>query len=143
MGWGPNSMSISRDWVDLFKPNFLWHFLWYSQGVRNSAKTLGAYISIYKACNPINLGAKWKLLFSSFQNCTWMWELDLNWQRYGKKPTPTWIAKNLQMNLLHLKNLLTLRHICGQVICAMCIPVTWGDGPWAVDDFRHWNFWIC
>ena len=32
--------------------------LMYSQGVRNSAKTLGAYISIYKACNPTNLGAK-------------------------------------------------------------------------------------
>ena len=59
-------------------------FYVYSQGVRTSAKTLGAYIFIYKACNPINLGAKWKLLFSSFQNCPWMWELDLNWQSYGK-----------------------------------------------------------
>ena len=37
-----------------------------------SVKTLGANISINKACNPINLGAKLKLLFSSLQNCPWM-----------------------------------------------------------------------
>ena len=37
-----------------------------------SVKTLGANISINKACNPINLGAKLKPLFSSLQNCPWM-----------------------------------------------------------------------
>ena len=37
-----------------------------------SVKTLGANISINKACNPINLGAKLKLLFSTLQNCPWM-----------------------------------------------------------------------
>ena len=56
------------------------------------------------------------------------------------KQTPTWTVKYVQMNLLNLKNLQTLRHVCGQVMSAMCILLTWGYGPWAVDDFRHWNF---
>ena len=42
---------------------------YYSGGHINSVKTLGANISINKACNPFNLGAKLKLLFSSLKNC--------------------------------------------------------------------------
>ncbi len=39
----------------------------YSGGDITSVKTWKAYISHNKAKNPINLGAKWKLFFSSFQ----------------------------------------------------------------------------
>ena len=47
------------------------------------------------------------------------------------------------MNLLGIENSTTLRHICGHVTHATCILGDWGNGPWSVDDFRHWNFYIC
>ena len=46
---------------------------------------LRAHISINKACNPINLGVKWKLLISSFLECHWIWDLDLHCLRYAGK----------------------------------------------------------
>ena len=49
------------------------------QGRSNKfAHFLRAHISNNKALNPIKLGFKWKLLFSSFWGCPWMWDLDLN-----------------------------------------------------------------
>ena len=51
----------------------------------NLAPFLRANISINKACNPINLGVKWKLLISSFLECHWIWDLDLNCLRYAGK----------------------------------------------------------
>ena len=57
----------------------------YSRGVRTWVKTLGADISINKACNPINLGAKRKLLISTFHTCPWIKDLDLNCLRYARK----------------------------------------------------------
>ena len=74
----------------------LTYFHWYSQGVRTSVKTLGANISINKACNPINLGAKLKLLFSSLQYSPWMLELDLYWQSYDRKTDCNLNYKKLQ-----------------------------------------------
>ena len=58
---------------------------YYSQGVKTSVKTLGANISINNACNPINLGAKLKLLISRLQYCPWLKDLDLNCPRYAGK----------------------------------------------------------
>ena len=41
------------------------------------------------------------------------------------------------------KSWLTLRHVCGHVTRATwLLRVPWA-GPWAVDNFRHWNFSIC
>ena len=37
----------------------------------------------------------------------------------------------------------TLRHVSGHVTRATCLlRVPW-SGPWAVDNFRHWNYSIC
>ena len=52
--------------------------IFYSGGGKTSVKTLQAYISHNKAneaINSINLGAKGKLLFSSFQKWSWMFFL--------------------------------------------------------------------
>ena len=54
----------------------------YSRGNITWVKCLGANISYNKACKPINLGAKWKPLISSFQNCPWIWDLNLNCLSY-------------------------------------------------------------
>ena len=41
------------------------------------------------------------------------------------------------------KSWLASRHVCGHVTRARCLlRVPW-DGPWAVDNFRHWKFSIC
>ena len=58
----------------------------YSGGDKTSVKTfktLKAYISHNKAKNPNYLGAKWKLLFSSFQKWSWMLVLLQYWLSYG------------------------------------------------------------
>ena len=41
-----------------------------------------------KLINPINLGAKRKVLSSSFRNCPWIWDFDLNWPRYDRNTEP-------------------------------------------------------
>ena len=41
------------------------------------------------------------------------------------------------------KSWLTLRHVCGHVARVTCLLRVPCCGPWAVDDFRHWNFSIC
>ena len=33
--------------------------------------------------------------------------------------------------------------VCGHMTHARFFLKTWGARPWAVDDFRHWNFSIC
>ena len=45
---------------------------------------LKANISNNKAWNPIKFGVKWKLWFSSFWECPWIWDLDLNCPRYAR-----------------------------------------------------------
>ena len=42
-----------------------------------------------------------------------------------------------------IKNSIILRHNCGHVTHATGIIYNWGDGPWAVDDFKHLNLRIC
>ena len=44
-----------------------------------------ANISNNKAWNPIKLGVKWKLWFSTFWGCPFIWDLDLNCPRYARK----------------------------------------------------------
>ena len=51
----------------------------------NLAPLLRANISNSKAWNSIKLGFKWKLLFSTFRGCPWIWDLDLNCPRYARK----------------------------------------------------------
>ena len=63
--------------------------------------------------NPINLGVKWKLLFSSFWKCPWIWDLNLNCQRYVRKHDTNLnseIDKN-ESKLIHCK-LNFLNHFC-------------------------------
>ena len=67
----------------------------YSGGDKTSVKTLTAYISFNKAKYPINLGAKWKLLISRFQNSPWMLDLELNWRRYDRKTEPNLNCKKV------------------------------------------------
>ena len=69
---------------------------------------LRAHISINKACNPINLGVKWKLLLLSFQWCPQIWNLDLNWLRYAIKHDGNrmlqWFDSNKnESSLIHFK----------------------------------------
>ena len=71
------------------------HCRYYSGGDKTSVKTLTAYISHNKAKYPINLGAKWKLLISRFQNSPWMLHLELNWQRYDRKTEPNLNCKKV------------------------------------------------
>ena len=48
----------------------------YSGGDKTSVESLGGEFSINNAFNPRNLGAKWKLLISRFQNSSWMLDLE-------------------------------------------------------------------
>ena len=45
---------------------------------RTSVESLEGNFSINNAFNPINLGTKWKLLISRFQNSPWMLDLESN-----------------------------------------------------------------
>ena len=65
----------------------------YSQETINSVESLGEDFSINIAFNPINLGAKWKLLISRFQNSSWMLNLELNWLRYDRETKPKFSLK--------------------------------------------------
>ena len=68
-----------------------------SRGGINWAKLLGAHISHHKACKPINLGAIWKPLISSFQNCPWIWDFNLNCLSYD-------LEKDQNLNLENSQN---------------------------------------
>ena len=54
----------------------LWWLGCYSGGDKTSVESLGGDFSINNAFNPRNLGAKWKLLISRFQNSSWMLDLE-------------------------------------------------------------------
>ncbi len=70
------------------------HFSYsYSQETINSVESLWWDFSINIAFNPINLGAKWKLLISRFQNSSWMLNLELNWPRYDRETKPIFSLK--------------------------------------------------
>ena len=64
----------------------------YSGGDKTSVKSLGGDFSV-NAFNPENLGAKWKLLISRFQNSYWMLDLELNWLRYDGETKPNFSLK--------------------------------------------------
>ena len=85
--WSVMLRIVKHDWI----PNI------YSRGGINWAKSLGAHIFHHKACKPINLGAKWKPLISSFQNYPWIWDLNLNWLSYG-------LEKERNLNLENSQN---------------------------------------
>ena len=72
---------------------------YYSQEGKTLVETLEGDFSINNVFNPINLGAKWKLLISRFQNSPWMLHLQLNWQRYDRKTEPNLNRKKSQTNL--------------------------------------------
>ena len=47
------------------------------------------------------------------------------------------------LGFFHHQNWLTLRHVSGHMPRATWLLRVPCDSPWAVDDFRHWNFSIC
>ena len=65
----------------------------YSREFRTSVESLGGDFSINNAFKPINLGAKWKLLISRFQNSSWMLDLELNWPSYDRETKPNFSLK--------------------------------------------------
>ena len=69
----------------------------YSGEDKTSVKTLKAYISHNKAKNPINFGANWKLLISSFKKWSWMLILTQYLLSYG-------IEKVQNLNLENARN---------------------------------------
>ena len=83
-------------WYVCFYSKLLLRMFKYSRGGINWAKSLGAHISHSKACKPINLGPKWKPLISSFQNCPWIWDLNLNCLSYGLEKERNLNLKNAQ-----------------------------------------------
>ena len=70
--------ALDSEYPPVTKRNWHPNFLMYSRLNITWVKCLGAHISYNQACKPINLGAKWKPLISSFQNCPWIWDLNLN-----------------------------------------------------------------
>ena len=89
------SLDIGFDF-DPHCPIWIWHekkyrthmHVLYSQEGKTSVKSLEGDFSINNAFNPINLGAKWKLMISKFQNSPWMLNLELNWLRYDRETKP-------------------------------------------------------
>ena len=65
----------------------------YSGEDKTSVESLGGDFSINNALNPRNLGAKWKLLISRFQNSSWMLDLELNWPSYDRETKPNFSLK--------------------------------------------------
>ena len=65
----------------------------YSGGDKTLVDFLGGDFSINNAFNPRNLGAKWKLLISRFQNSSWMLDLELNWPSYDGETKPNFSLK--------------------------------------------------
>ena len=84
-------------WILNTNPNkekiFITFHQMYSGEDKTSVKALGADISINNAWSPINLGAKWKLLISRFQNSSWMLDLELNWPSYDRETKPNFSLK--------------------------------------------------
>ena len=60
-----------------------------------------ANISINNEYNPINLGAKLKLLISSLQKCPWIRDLDLNCPRYARITEPRVSKKSVALAKSH------------------------------------------
>ena len=69
----------------------------------NSVEYLGGDFSINNAFNPINLGAKWKLLLSRFGKCPWVKDLTQYWLSYGLVKEQNLILQRAQNESVFLK----------------------------------------
>ena len=68
-------------------------YMKYSGEDKTSVEYSGGDFSINNAFYPKNLGAKWKLFISRFQNSSWMLDFELNWPRYDWKNKPNFSLK--------------------------------------------------